>query len=229
MKISVITVCKNMARELEQTINSLKIQSFTDFEYIVVDGKSTDNTIEVIKKNQKFIGKYLIESDTGIYNAMNKGINMANGEYVYFLNAGDTLVNESVLKNVSLKLADYDLVYGDINIVEGDLVYRNSFEHVTNWFLTKNSICHQSLFSKRELFLKWGGFDDSFQIAGDYEWLLRMWYKVKVSRLYLPIVVANFNMGGKSSSQKYVKLRDLESNSVRLAYFNIWYRYAIKF
>lgn len=224
MKFSIITVCKNMGEELRATISSIKNQSYRDFEYIIIDGDSTDSTKKVIKLNKDVVNKLVSEADSGIYEAMNKGLKLARGEYVYFLNAGDTLASDSVLKEMAKKAQNFDLIYGDVNVVDSKQSYRNYFTRVDSWFLVKNSICHQAMFSKRELYLKWGIFDENFQVAGDYEWLLRVWSKINTTKLYLPIVVANFNMGGKSSSQKYRQIAESEGKIIRKKYFNFWYR-----
>jgi len=116
-KLSIITVNLNNAEGLRKTIESVVTQTFTDFEYIIIDGGSTDGSVEIIKLYADKITYWVSEPDKGIYNGMNKGIMVAKGEYCQFLNSGDWLVNENVLKEV---FADVDIVYGDLKIPNGN-------------------------------------------------------------------------------------------------------------
>ena len=120
MKISVITVCRNSEETIERTLQSVACQTCKDFEYIVVDGVSTDSTLEIIDKYKSHISKFISEPDKGIYDAMNKGAKMAEGEYIVFLNADDVFIHENVLSLVAEKMKDKkaDLFYGDLVFLE---------------------------------------------------------------------------------------------------------------
>ncbi|MFZ2153297.1 MAG: glycosyltransferase family 2 protein [Microgenomates group bacterium] len=219
MRFSIITVCKNMGEELELTIKSVAEQTFKDFEYIVIDGKSTDQTVNVINKFRDNIDKYVCEEDGGIYDAMNKAIELSSGEYLYFLNAGDAFFDNDSLKMVSKEITTEDLIYGNVVEVDSGRERLNKFNNVNDWFLIRNAICHQAMFIKRSSFIKFGDYNTKFKIAADYEWLLRVWDK-EIAKKYISVTVARFLMGGKSSNIKYRKKVLEEYDEIRKKYFN---------
>ncbi|MBP9818061.1 glycosyltransferase [Candidatus Shapirobacteria bacterium] len=219
MKFSIITVCKNMGEELELSIQSVSKQSCSDFEYIVIDGMSTDKTTEIVKKYREYIDQYVRENDSGIYEAMNKAINIAKGDYLFFLNAGDTFFDKDTLKKISKNTLKEDLVYGNVVEVNGGQERLNKFDKVDKWFLIKNAICHQAMFIHKNLFLEYGKYNTQNKIAADYEWLLRVWDK-NIIKKYIDLTIVRFLMGGKSSDQKYRKLVLDEYDEIRKKYFN---------
>ncbi|MBR1543000.1 MAG: glycosyltransferase [Bacteroidaceae bacterium] len=152
-KISVITVCLNCAEKLERTIQSVIKQTYTDLEYIIVDGGSQDDTINIIKKYQLKITKWISEKDDGIYDAMNKGIKMASGEWVNFMNAGDVFVNNDVLENILCRAIpdDIDFIYSDYYYMKksGSIELRTLCRE-------KGEINHQSSIYKKSLHETYG-------------------------------------------------------------------------
>ena len=153
MNLSIITVNLNNCEGLHKTIKSVASQSFPDFEYIVIDGNSNDGSVELIKENTQCITKWVSESDTGIYQAMNKGIRIANGEYLLFLNSGDFLVDDQVLEKVFSVKRSVDILCGKCNISnEGVVVHTtNPPQNITFGTLYLTGLSHQSTFIKNKL------------------------------------------------------------------------------
>lgn len=179
MKITVITVCYNAEKVIEETIKSVVEQSYKDIEYIIVDGNSRDRTMDIVKKYAANNGiKYISEPDLGIYDAMNKGIALSTGDYLEFLNAGDTFVNEIVVTNVVAKIKETpaDVVYGDIiyQYPDGSTNVRvyGQFCSGLFYFLLGDCINHQAIFAKRDCFQN-NIFDTSYLICADREWMIR--------------------------------------------------------
>lgn len=175
MKISVITVSFNAASCIEKTIKSVISQKYNNFEYIVVDGKSTDGTVKIIQKYHTHISKWVSEPDTGIYNAMNKAVRMANGEYCIFMNAGDMFANQLVLKQASLFLDDdFDVLTGrEISTKDGKVIdYVQPIKKVTKEHFFVTSISHQASFIKRSLLLRYP-YDENLKLVSDWKFWLQ--------------------------------------------------------
>jgi len=203
---SIITVTYNNKGGLEKIIASVKDQVFKDYEYIIIDGKSTDGTVEVIKEYQNDIDYWVSEKDKGIYDAMNKGINASTGELLFFLNAGDTFYDEEVLKDISAFYIDKNKpsgVYGGIN-------YINPFEGIEYEEIIKGKIDlkkikkgkmirHQGLFLRKDVFERIGMFDLEYGLGGDYEFECRMFLE-GIKCVYFDRVITNFYGGGAGSS-----------------------------
>ena len=208
MKVSIITVCKNAENAIERTMLSVVSQNCfnENIEYIVVDGASTDKTVKIIKQYaNKYPIKWINEPDSGIYNAMNKAFKMANGEIVYFLNAGDKLFDEKVISLVLKKFeeSDCDFLYTDIlsydssNLSKGFL---KKFNLVDKYFLFRDCICHQASFYRKNVIKKFSGFDENFKLAADYEMLLKLTADKSLKKEYLPITAAYYDISGISST-----------------------------
>ncbi|MFC2074469.1 glycosyltransferase family 2 protein, partial [Campylobacterota bacterium] len=172
-KISIITVVKDGQKCLEDTIKSVISQSYKNYEYIIIDGKSTDDTVEIIKRYEKYITHWMSEKDNGIYDAMNKGIKLAKGDSINLLNCGDML-SEDALNKVASKMnlkdsvvySDYYRVYNDLNIKRYDI------STLSYWF--GMTICHQSMFVGKDVYKNFGVYKTSYRLASDYEMLLRL-------------------------------------------------------
>lgn len=178
MKISIVTVCYNAEQVIEETIKSVLKQTYQNIEYIIVDGASKDGTLDIIRKyeSEKRI-RFISEPDKGIYDAMNKGSRRATGDYVQFLNAGDTLANEYVVEKVVRQIEESlaDIVYGDIiyQYPDGSTNRRvyGQFCSSLFYYLSGDCINHQAMFAKRECFDK-HPFDLAYRICADREWML---------------------------------------------------------
>ena len=161
-KLSIITINYNNAGGLEKTIQSVVSQTFTDYEYIVIDGSSNDGSVDCIKRYSDKISYSVSEKDKGIYNAQNKGIMAAKGMYCLFLNSGDYLFNEKVLEEVFSHKHNEDIIYGDMMIDDGsaELIYGKHPSDITFEFLIYTTLWHPVSFIKRELFNRFGLYNE---------------------------------------------------------------------
>lgn len=223
MKISVITVCLNAKDTIEQTFISLGNQTYKNIEHIVIDGVSTDGTLDIIAKYKDRIAYFISEKDTGIYNAMNKGLKYVTGDIVYFLNATDSLYDESVFEKVVnefKKHPDLEMLWGDIEFTENGKeprIHKNNDIKMKNDFLYNNP-CHQAIFYKSELFKKYGDYDEDIKIFGDCDFNVRILVTNNVRCKYIPEVIASFEIGGISTSSE--KEDRLLHNADRLKVYN---------
>lgn len=171
---SIITVVYNDADNLEKSIKSLIGQSIKDYEYIVIDGGSSDSTLEVIKKYESHISYWKSEKDKGIYDAMNKGIKAAKGKFIHFLNAGDTYSGPDLLQSVYKEMANFSAVeifYGK-TIYKGDGSFNIKGNKLNFWNVYFSiPFCHQSMFFKKSLFEENGLYDTTYKFAADYAWM----------------------------------------------------------
>lgn len=202
MKLSIITINYNNSSGLEDTIQSIISQSYADFEYLVIDGNSTDNSKQVLEKYSDRISYWVSEPDSGIYNAMNKGIKKANGDYLLFINSGDTLYDNEVLTKVFINNPDQDLVYGDLYRIfpdeRTDIVPMPDHVDINHMFVA--TLCHPVTFIKRNLFDQYGLYREDLSIVSDWAFFFKLITFGRVSQLHLPIVIAAFKMDGISSS-----------------------------
>jgi len=205
--ISVITATFNAARFLPDAIRSVRAQSYPNIEWIVIDGGSTDATVDLLKANEDVIDYWLSEPDRGIYSAWNKGLAQAKGEWICFLGADDYFWDAHALARMSGQLeklpASVNVAYGKIMLVSADGLVIHAFgepwENVRERFRQAMSIPHQGTMHRRSLFQRHGKFDESFRIAGDYELLLRELKSSDAS--FIPgIIIAAMRQGGGISS-----------------------------
>jgi glycosyltransferase involved in cell wall biosynthesis len=216
---TIITVCYNSSATIERTILSVLNQTCNFFEYIIIDGKSTDGTLDIIKKydeifkNKGISFTWISEPDKGIYDAMNKGIKLATGDFLFFLNANDVFYNEYVLENVTRVLEEnkeIKFLFGNIRIVKDKKdYYFPTYERITNVFsLIINNICHQSIFYHKSLFELFGYYSKDYKICGDWDFNIKCLVKNKVSAGYFPIVITKFLWGGlcsRKDTEKQIK------------------------
>lgn len=226
MKISVITVCYNSEEVIEKTIQSVARQTFDDFEYLIIDGASTDNTVGIAKDYQNKCNKIKIfsEKDNGLYDAMNKGVSKAQGDYIVFLNADDVFVNENVLQLVSEKITDNkDLYYGDLIFLEKSTgkINNRKQNNVNYIYLCGGMLFHPAIFASKKLFDKIGGFDTQYRIVADYDWVIRALIKYKATCNYLDMPITVFVEGeGASTNPKNKELHKKERIAVQKKYFS---------
>lgn len=207
--ISVITVCFNARHTIEKTFQSLLSQAYENIEYIVVDGGSSDGTLDVIDKYRNVIKKFVSERDGGIYEAMNKGIRMANGEIVGIINADDYYAPNALMQVMQVYQADrnLDVIFGNCSTVNsfGDIMRddkpRIDFQHGVV------SVLHPSTFVSRRCYLRHGCFDESYRYAGDYEFFCRLAYRC-ASFSYINTTLAYFRTGGFGSRVGIIKEKE---------------------
>jgi len=205
MKISIITVCYNSATTLEKTIFSVAEQTYNDVEYIIVDGNSKDDTLNIIKKNQDKVSSWISEPDKGLYDAMNKGIAMATGELIGILNSDDTFNSETVLAEIAAFHKN-----NEIDASVGNIVQHREDGKVIRMYSSKGwkpeslkigfMPPHPSIFFKKSLFEKYGDYVLGFKIGADYELITRFFLKYRISWKYSGITTTAMLVGGLSSS-----------------------------
>ena len=215
MKVSIITVCRNSAKTLPTAIESVLGQRDVELEYIVVDGASTDGTTDLLKEYElKFNGRmrWISEPDKGMYDAINKGIKMSTGDIVGILNADDVLASDETLAHIASAFepqevrspkSEVDCVYADIRFVKDDLnttVRYYSAKHWKPWMLQWGKMPpHPSVYIRRELFEKYGLYKLGYDIAADYELLIRYLRMATLNTRYLNECLVRMRMGGKST------------------------------
>jgi glycosyltransferase involved in cell wall biosynthesis len=201
VKLSIITINFNNDAGLQLTIESVVKQSFINYEFLIIDGGSTDESISILKKYQNMNIHWVSEKDAGIYNAMNKGILKAKGEYILFLNSGDWLKNEHVLKKVFSSGSSADIMYGNMIINWGGGKTKKGImpDEISLYQMYTDTLWHPVSFIKSSLFAKYGLYDESFKLVGDYEFFFRTIIGEKVSTEHLNISISVFEMDGLSS------------------------------
>lgn len=199
LKITVITVVYNAAEDLEKTILSVVDQDYNNIEYVVIDGFSTDSTLDIIKKYSDSIDNYISERDSGIYDAMNKGINLSTGEYLIFMNAGDVFYDNHVVSSVAISISEMAIYYGKAMFVSrsNQWIYKRK---ATRLSLTRKNICHQTAFYPRQLFVHNGAYDTNYSILADWAFNIKAYNYIPF--IYLDIIICKFDTNGLSFSSK---------------------------
>lgn len=211
-KLSIITVCFNAATLIKKSLASAVNQTFQDFELVIVDGGSSDNTLEELEGFKYKIGTLVSEKDAGIYDAMNKGISLAKGEWIYFLNAGDAFFNEHVLEKVfnEINQVKPSFLYAKVqtvneptgvNYIAGQKVSLEDF-----WF--KYPICHQATFAKKELFLTVGMFNTHYQLISDTEWFIRVFKHTQGQTHYIDELIAFYDVTGATYQKRMLGMKE---------------------
>lgn len=184
--ISVITICLNAAEHIEQAIESVEAQTYHHIEYLVIDGGSTDGTLGVVERHEKRVDYLVSEPDGGLYNAMNKGIQAATGEVLFFLNADDRFCDAEVVGDLMSAFREdpeLEVVYGNaLHDLPGGYRRWVQCSELTRRSLAKQTISHQTIFSRRRVFEKTGGFNENYRVVSDLEWLIKLSIKGVVSR-----------------------------------------------
>ena len=224
--LSVITINYNDAEGLLKTIDSVLIQDFKDFEYIIIDGGSTDESAAIIEQHKNQIDYWVSEPDKGIYNAMNKGLKIAKGDHVLFLNSGDFLHNKNVLKQAFIAITPQDdLVYGDVVLRNEKIGSERTQVHPEtlpfSYFYNK-TICQQACFIKRSLFEDVFYFNEDYKISADWEFLIYAIYIKKVNYKKIDILISVYNMEGVSSTDEYREIAKKEREQTIETYFPLF-------
>ncbi|MBC7888326.1 MAG: glycosyltransferase [Ferruginibacter sp.] len=217
MKLSIITINYNNKADLEKTVHSVAGQTFQDFEYIIIDGGSTDGSVDIIKQHAASISYWVSEPDTGIYNAMNKGIRAARGEYLLFLNSGDWFCNNDILSIFAKDTNGYDIIYGDQYYYYSD---GRTEEDRTPGLLTfyslgfNGSLPHQASLIKRTFLAEHGGYDENLKMVADWKFAVMAVFKWQCTYLHKPVFVVNYNKEGLSSDNRHHELQQNERAQV---------------
>ncbi|WP_375560136.1 glycosyltransferase family 2 protein [Bernardetia sp. OM2101] len=238
MKLSIITVVRNAKELFLQTLESVKNQTYQNIEYVVIDGNSTDGTKEIIEQNQKFINTWISEKDKSLYDAMNKGLKLSTGDFVWFLHAGDTIPTPQTVENVINKVLNknnseiqsensifenIDFIYGKVKIKYLDNTFTDYHKTAPpekelakkgyKNFLEGMVICHQAMLVRREIAPL---YDLDFRLAGDIDWSIRLFREIEKRKnneqeirvKQVEITIAHFLAGGISTSQKKKSLQE---------------------
>ena len=201
-KYTIITINYNNGKELRRTIESVINQSFRDVEYIIIDGGSTDDSVDIIKQYAEHIDFWISERDRGVYNAMNKGLGHAHGEYVNFMNSGDSFYSPHVLEEIDRQISDTDILFGNVCDSVSGRIYGGipAGSEVTFLTLKKEILCHQGTFYRRSIFDS-HPYDESLKLIADWKVNVQAIVfdncKVKV----VDTIVANYDLTGMSSTQ----------------------------
>jgi glycosyltransferase involved in cell wall biosynthesis len=206
VKISIITATFNSEQFLSDCIKSVNNQTFNDIEHIFIDGASADKTLELIKSLSNRDKIVVSEPDNGIYDAMNKGISKATGEIISILNSDDLYIDDFVIERVMdvFRSTDCDCVYADLLYVDKSdtnkiVRYWKTREYVPGSFKNGWHPAHPSLFLKRKVYSQYGDFDLSYKLAADFEFMLRIIEKYRISSIYLPLPLVKMRLGGATN------------------------------
>lgn len=206
VKISIITICYNSAHSIADAVNSVLSQTYSNIEYIVVDGKSKDNTVEIIQSFGDRISKFISEPDKGIYDALNKGVRMATGDVIGFMHSDDLFANDQIIEKVARMFEDSSTqsVYGDLQYV-----YKTDTNKVLRYWKSGEFSLqklrmgwmppHPTFYVRKSVYDAYGDFQIRYKIAADYDTMLRFLGKHQITTHYLPEVMVKMRVGGASN------------------------------
>lgn len=229
MKLTIATVCYNAEKTIENTMKSVLGQTYQDMEYLIIDGKSNDRTLELIRfyQNDSRV-KIISEKDSGLYDAMNKAANMCRGDYILYMNSGDIFADEQVLADVANCL-DSDIVYGNVVRIKQDGEHLEKYDgkHVVmRLLLMGKMICHQGMFTRADIMREYR-FDEQYTITADYDFVMRA-QKNRCSMRYVDRTIAVVDsVEGISSQTKNNDIMRMEDDRSLKENFPVWY-YMIK-
>lgn len=221
IQLSIITINYNNAKGLQKTIESVVSQNYKNIEYIIIDGGSKDNSVDVIKEHEDIISYWVSERDSGIYNAMNKGIQKATGEYLLFLNSGDSLVCETVLEQlIKGEKGDTDLVYGDLirTFSDGTQDFVEMPDFITVDRMMTQTLCHPVTLIHSRLFQEFGLYDERLKIVADWAFFFKVIVHGNATQKHKKVTVANFMMDGLSSLPESRSKINEEKDWVKMNY-----------
>lgn len=242
LTFTIITVCYNSGKTIERALQSVANQDWSNVEHVVIDGGSTDNTIEIINNFLPRVTRFVSEPDDGIYDAMNKGLNIASGDVVAFLNADDFYSDSSVLSSIAnlFQRDAFQAIMGDVGYFKEGNVGRIIRRYRSSIFTPKKlrqgiMPAHPAFFIHRDILTRVGGFNPSYKIAGDFELVVRIFKRQNIKLGYLPKVLVNMQMGGISTSGWRAKLlinreilRACKENGIKTNIFLVSLRYLKK-
>ncbi|NDW10592.1 glycosyltransferase family 2 protein [Dysgonomonas sp. 520] len=222
--LSIITINRNNALGLEKTINSVIGQAFNDYEYLIIDGASTDESVSIIEKHAPSISYWVSEPDKGIYSAMNKGIRKASGDYIIFMNSGDTFISPDTLQAVFSTKRTADLIAGCV-VLDGKRVkIRETIpEKITFYHFFVSTLWHQATFTKRELFSEIGLYDEDMKISADWKFALLATIKHEKKVDLIDMDIALIDTSGISGSDEGNEIIKKEHEETFQKYFAPFY------
>ncbi len=227
--ITIVTVTFNSAKTLERTIQSVINQKFKNFEYIIIDGKSTDGTVDIIKKYEKYISYWVSEPDKGIYDAMNKGIKAAKGDWIHLLNSDDLYYNEDALTQVSnvLKNEKENFYYFSMiqKTSDKEVYYDWEFNKIKLWYSAY--LPHPTTFISKYQYSVLGLYDISFKIAADHDMILKLVKRFKAVHNNIPVTI--MNLGGLSSQNISKTFLDFKNVTVKNGFNSFWAELIFRF
>jgi glycosyltransferase involved in cell wall biosynthesis len=220
-KLSIITINLNNREGLQRTIQSVVSQTFTDFEYIIIDGGSTDGSVEVIREYVDRIDYWISEPDTGIYNAMNKGIRLAKGEYLLFLNSGDWLADENVVKDFYKSKLNEDVISGNVVMknAKNEIWESPQKDKLVFYVFYRTTIPHQATFILKYLFLQYGFYNENNHIVSDWEFFLECLMINNCSYNHFDRIISYCDMTGISQNSSFATLQKEERQSILKKHF----------
>lgn len=225
-KITIITACYNSEKSIEKTIKSVLDQKYPYIEYIIIDGNSTDNTMNIVNKYKDKIDIIVSEKDDGIYNAYNKGIKLSTGSVIYFLNSDDYLYNENVIGEIGQLFINNDkikMIYGNVLSVDD----KSKFQYELGKKITLNDlkecrmIPHQGVFVKKELFEMYGLFNENYKICSDFDFVVKCFKYDETDIKYMNKIVAVYSQGGISTRPENARLLKKEFNDIVNKHFGV--------
>ena len=229
MKVSIITVTYNSEKSLQRSIDSVISQDYPNIEHIFIDGGSTDNTVCIIKNNKEHISTYISEKDSGIYQALNKGIRLATGDIIGILNSDDVFADTNIISKVvdSFEKNSSDVVYGDLLYVTNNYNKNKTIRYWKSNIYNPKDIYsgwmppHPTMFCKKSVFDTYGLYNESLQISSDYDFILRIFKQPSLKKNFLPVVMVKMTMGGISNGsfrnilkKSYEDLKALKTNNI---------------
>jgi glycosyltransferase involved in cell wall biosynthesis len=240
LKISIVTASFNSSKTIKKTLESVKNQTYTNIEHIIIDGLSNDNTISIVN-SFSHVSKVVVERDNGIYDAINKGIKIATGDIIGILNSDDVFYDNDVISNISKVF----MLNNNLDSIIGDIVFINSKEQIhrkyTSLYWNPNRFAwgmmppHPSFYCKKCIFDKFGFYRIDFKIAADYELMMRFLFVNKITYKYLPMVFVKMSLGGASTKNFSSKLlinsevlRACKLNKIKTNLFKIYTKYFFK-
>jgi glycosyltransferase involved in cell wall biosynthesis len=240
--VSIITVSYNSVTTISDAIKSVLDQTFPNIEYIVIDGGSTDGTVEIVKSFTTKISKFISEPDNGIYDAINKGIRLATGDIIGILHSDDFFYDKTILEKIAQTFAenDTDAVLGDALFVDpADLSRIKRYYSSKNFKVSRFRFgfmpAHTGFYARRKLFEKYGYYKTDYKIAADFELLLRFFHVHQITYKYLPMSIVSMRTGGVSNRSVFSNLtlnkeiaRACRENGVKTNYVNIYSKYFVK-
>jgi glycosyltransferase involved in cell wall biosynthesis len=240
VKVSIITVCFNSEKTIEDTIKSVQAQSYTNIEYIIIDGLSKDATNKIVEEYKDIVSIHVSEKDSGLYDAMNKGISLATGNIIGILNSDDILAHDDTIQTLVQAIGNYDGVYGDVGFYA-----ENSFSDKKRHYSSKNFTnvkfsrgmmpAHPSFYVRKDCYEKAGLYRTDFNIASDFDMVLRIFSLPNTSFTYLEDEIVKMRLGGVSTSgfmSNYTLNKEIlescKNNGIKATWFSIISKYPSK-